>query len=240
MIETGQGADPVGQTGLVDHEVDLEAAVDQEAVVRAVECLNQGGVVAFPTETSYGLGAAVDSPAALDRIYAIKNRPMEKPLLVIVDSPERMRGIVGSVPPAARRLMKRFWPGPLTILFPAAPGLPWPLHCGTGKIGVRISSNSWAHALSEMLSRPVTATSANMSGTLPAMSAGEVRKCLVDPAPDYILDGGGMAPGPASTIVDVTKADSQGRVYVVRHGVIPAEEVFATLLHPAVSIHVSF
>ena len=203
--------------------------VDMEAVREAVNCLNSGGVVAFPTETSYGLGAAVDSPAALDRIYTIKKRPLGKPLLVIVDTPERLRRIVGSIPPAGRRLMKKFWPGPLTILFPAASGLPWPLHCGTRKIGVRISSNPWAQALTELLEKPVTATSANEADRAPALGADEVHNRLKDPAPDFILDGGRLAPGPASTIVDVTDADSEGRVQIVRQGVIPAEEIFRVL-----------
>ncbi len=204
---------------------DRPGQVEMEAVREAVHCLNSGGIVAFPTETSYGLGASVDCPAALERIYTIKKRPLGKPLLVIVDTPERLRRIVGSVPPAGRRLMKRFWPGPLTILFPAAPGLPWPLHCGTGKIGVRISSNPWARALAGLLGKPVTATSANEADKSPALGADEVRNSLKDPAPDLILDGGILDPGPASTIVDVTAADSGGRVRIVRQGVIPAGEI---------------
>jgi L-threonylcarbamoyladenylate synthase len=204
--------------------------VERDRVKQARESLLEGGVVAFPTETSYGLGASVNDRGALDRIYEIKKRPAEKPLLVIVDSRERMTDLVTEIPPAARRLMERFWPGPLTILFPAVPGLAWPLHCGTGRVGIRISSNPWAYALAAALGKPLTATSANLSGRLPAVSAREVREQLVSPAPDYILDGGRLNQGACSTIVDVTAeegAEGEHGVCVIRKGVIAPEEIYA-------------
>ncbi len=202
---------------------------DTKRVEQALDSLLEGGVVAFPTETSYGLGAAVDDRRALERIYEIKKRPAEKPLLVIVDSRERMAGLVTKIPPAAIRLMEKFWPGPLTILFPAAQGLPWPLHCGTGRVGIRVSSNPWAHALSSALNKPLTATSANLSGRLPAVSAREVEEQLVSPAPDFILDGGRLNQGACSTIVDVTPedgAEAEHPIRLIRKGVIAPEEIY--------------
>ena len=212
------------------------ARVDMPSVRRAAEVLRCGGVVAFPTETSYGLGAAVDDLQALERIYEIKKRPQDKPLLVLVDSPERLSGLADSIPPAAARLMEHFWPGPLTILFPAVPGLSWPLHCGTGKVGIRISSNPWAQALVEELGRPLTATSANVSGMAPASDAREVEEQLRSPAPDFILDGGELVPGTCSTIVDVTGTEAAaglpGPVRIVRRGVIWPEEIYRALSLP--------
>ncbi len=205
-------------------------SVDPAAVEQAAEVLRHGGVVAFPTETSYGLGAVVDNVRALEYIYEIKKRPQDKPLLVLVDSVERMDGLVSNISHAARKLMDHFWPGPLTILFPAAPGLAWPLHCGTGKIGIRISSNPWAQALVEKLGRPVTATSANVSGMPPAADAQEVAEQLAHPGPDFILDGGPLSHGASSTIVDVT-GDESGHTYgdmvrIIRPGVIGSEAIF--------------
>lgn len=205
------------------------APVDRKAVEHAAGYLRNGGVVAFPTETSYGLGASIHDIQALERIYEIKKRPAEKPLLVIIDNPHRLSGLTAEIPPEGRRLMEKFWPGPLTILFPALPDLPWPLHCGTGKIGIRISSNPWAMALTEELGGPITATSANIAGRFPAVTAVEVREQLVSPPPDIILDGGDTGKGTCSTIVDVSQADSReggkGSICLVRQGVIPMEDI---------------
>ncbi len=211
--------------------------VDTQAVSQAAEVLRQGGVVAFPTETSYGLGAGADHPQALKHIYEIKKRPADKPLLVLIDHIGDLSSIVDSVPDMAKRLMDRFWPGPLTILFPVARGLAYPLHCGTGKIGVRISSNPWATALVHAAGRPITATSANVSGSSAAVSAEEVRRQLVSPAPDFVLDGGRLASGACSTIVDVTDTTpvhQQGAmttvpVKIIRQGVISSDEILRTV-----------
>ncbi len=212
--------------------------VDMQAVSQAAEVLRQGGVVAFPTETSYGLGAVIDHPQALRHIYEIKKRPADKPLLVLIDSIADLSFIVDTVPDMAKRLMDRFWPGPLTILFPVAKGLAYPLHCGTGKIGVRISSNPWATSLVHATGRPITATSANVSGSSAAVSAEEAKRQLISPAPDYVLDGGRLARGTCSTIVDVTDstlmheecASTCGPVKIVRQGVISSEELFRTVV----------
>lgn len=212
----------------------LQDVVDLQAVEHAAECLRDGGVAAFPTETSYGLGASIHNLQALERIYEIKKRPAEKPLLIIIDTPARLSALASEIPPAGRMFMQKFWPGPLTILFPAVPDLPWPLHCGTGKVGIRISSNPWAMALAARLGHPVTATSANMAGCNPAVTADEVREQLVSPSPDIILDQEISAPGTCSTIVDVSRIDNKqidynqrdaARVFrLVRQGVIMLDD----------------
>lgn len=180
------------------------SSVDPVLITRAVALLRQGSVVAYPTETSYGLGAAVDRPAALDRIFVIKQRPRHKPLLVLIADPKDLDGLVSHIPSVAKELMRRFWPGPLTLLLPARPEIPWPLRGDTEKVGIRISSHPWAQALLKELNAPLTATSANVSGRQPARTATEVWYNLGDNGPDWVLDGGSTPGGPPSTIVDVS------------------------------------
>ncbi len=205
--------------------------VNSGQIKRAAATLEAGGVVAFPTETSYGLGALADHEAALNRIYEIKKRPADKPLLVIISAIKQLSGLASEIPPVSEILMEKFWPGPLTILFPAVPGLPWPLHCGTGKVGVRISDNPWALELCKATGRPVTATSANLSGHPPAVSAREVQEQLSNPAPDFVLDGGSLLEGTCSTIVSVDAVTGhaptgKAGIRIVREGVIPSAEIF--------------
>jgi L-threonylcarbamoyladenylate synthase len=194
---------------------------DPLMIDRAASILRKGGVVAYPTETSYGLGASISSVAALERIFAIKHRPREKPLLVLVADVSELAGLAAEIPDAAVSLMERFWPGPLTILFPSRPGRPWPLCGDTGKIGVRISAHPWARALVKALGNPITATSANLSGHPSAYLAEDVARQLADPPPDLILDGGVTAGHPPSTIVDA----STQPLRLVRKGAIDPRDI---------------
>jgi len=196
-------------------------APHRRLVLRAAEILKQGGVVAYPTETSYGLGALVSRPEALERIYRIKNRPEGKPLLVLVAHTGQLDELVERIPAAALPLIDRFWPGPLTLLFPARPGLPRPLCGDTGKVGIRISAHPWAQALVLASGRPITATSANLSGRVSAVSAQDVASQLRDPLPDFILDGGPTPGGLPSTILDVSGAVPR----LVRPGVLNPEDI---------------
>lgn len=186
-------------------------------VEEAARFLRAGGVVAFPTETSYGLAASILSLPALERIFRMKRRPSEKPLLVLVSRVPELMGLTDVIPEEAIPLMDRFWPGPLTILFPALPDLPWPLAGPTGKIGVRISSHPLAQALVTAVGSPITATSANLSGLAPACDPEEIRRQFAGDPPDAILDGGRTTGGPPSTIVDATTSP----VLIVRVGAIP-------------------
>jgi L-threonylcarbamoyladenylate synthase len=159
-------------------------------------------VIAFPTETFYGLGAAALDSSAVDRLLALKGRPDGKPVLVLVDS-IAMAGSVAEVGPDARALMDRHWPGALTLVMPARPQLPRGITGGTGTVGVRLSSHPVARALVAALGAPVTAPSANPSGAGPPVTAAEVLVHF-DGRLDLVLDGGATAGGPPSTVLDVT------------------------------------
>jgi L-threonylcarbamoyladenylate synthase len=179
------------------------AAPDAAALARAAAVLRDGGLVAFPTETFYGLGAAANDPTALRRVYAVKGRSESKPLLVLIDSIAMAESLAAEVTPRARELMGRHWPGPLTLVLRARPDLPPVLTAGTGTIGMRMSPHPVARGLVRALGAPVTAPSANPEGGAPPTSAAQVLKAF-DGRIDLVIDGGPTAGGPASTVVDVT------------------------------------
>lgn len=176
---------------------------DADALRRAAAVLREGGLVAFPTETFYGLGAAARNPAAVRRVFRAKARTESKPLLVLVDSIAMAESVAREVSAPARALMARHWPGALTLVLPARPDLPAELTAGTGTIGVRLSGHPVARGLVRALGAPVTAPSANLEDAAPPTTAAEVLRAL-DGAVDLVLDGGPTAGGPASTVVDVT------------------------------------
>ncbi|HDH98082.1 MAG TPA: threonylcarbamoyl-AMP synthase [Deltaproteobacteria bacterium] len=194
---------------------------DRILIQRAADIVRKGGVVAFPTETSYGLGASIEHIDALERIYIIKKRPRHKPLLILISNISDLIHLVSRVPPAAVTLMERFWPGPLTLLLPAKPGLPWPLCADTAKVGVRISSHSWAHSMVTTLGNPMTATSANLSEHPATCRAEEVADQLRFFPPDYILDGGLTSGGAPSTIIDVCTDPPE----IIREGAINSKDI---------------
>ena len=189
---------------------------DPILIQQTTDIIKRGGVVAFPSETTYGLAASIRHIHALERIYSIKKRPRNKPLLILISDSSQLVMLVSRIPAVAVDLIERFWPGPLTILFPARSGLPWPLCGDTKKIGIRISSHPWAQALVKALGNPMTATSANLSGHASTCTAGEVADQLRFPAPDYILDGGLTPGGAPSTILDVSTVPP----HIVREGAI--------------------
>ena len=165
--------------------------------------LNSGGVIAFPTDTFYGLGADPFNPDALAKIFRIKQRPADKPLLALIHTLGQLEDLTQEVTDNARKLMEHFWPGPLTLIFKAAPGLPDTLTAGTGTIGIRLPSHLSIHKLLEKLNRPLTAPSANISGTGELRTAQEVERALGDKI-DLIVDGGPAPGGKPSTVLDTT------------------------------------
>jgi L-threonylcarbamoyladenylate synthase len=173
-----------------------------EAIGIAAAALRSGRLVAFPTETFYGLGAAPGSDAALARIFRVKGRPDDKPLLLLVSS-VAMAETVAEVTPDARALMARYWPGALTLVLPARPGLSPLVTAGTGTIGVRHSAHRVPSALVACLATPVTAPSANRSGGPPPTTAAEVIEAFGGEV-DVVLDGGATAGGQPSTVLDLT------------------------------------
>ena len=172
----------------------------QEELGRAVQALEAGELVVFPTETLYGIGCDALDGAAVARLCAAKERPQDKGIAVVIGEHAMLSAITEHVDDRARALAERFWPGPLTILFRARPGLPSPL-VHDGLIGARVSSDATARGLARALGRPIAAPSANPGGRTPARDVGEARVYFGDRVAVY-LDDGDRPPGAASTVVD--------------------------------------
>ena len=164
--------------------------------------LKGNGIIAVPTDTFYALAANPFQEAALSRLFALKQRAPEKPVLLLVDGQAMLKQLVREVPDPARRLMEKFWPGPLTIIFPSQPQLPRLLTAGTGTIGVRQPRHALTCRLITALGYPITGTSANRSGRPPLTRADEVAREFGDEV-DLILDAGDCPGGKPSTIIDV-------------------------------------
>jgi L-threonylcarbamoyladenylate synthase len=182
----------------VDRQAAPAAAISEAAAV-----LRDGGLVAFPTETFYGLGAAALQPAAVHRIFEVKGRPDDRPLLVLVDSVAMVASVARDITPHARALMERHWPGALTLVLPASPCVPREVTAGSGTVGVRLSAHPVARALVTALGGPITAPSANPTGREPPTTAAAVAAYFGD-ALTLVLDGGPTAGGAPSTVLDVT------------------------------------
>lgn len=203
-----------------------------EDVSRAVEFLVDGQVIAYPTETIYGLGADVTSRKAVKRIYELKSRDYGLPISILVADLKMLRDVVSDVPDSALQLMRKFWPGALTILFSASSLIPKGLVTNTNKVGVRISSHPVAAAIVEKFGRPITTTSANLSGFPPSLSVKHVQKYFGEKLP-CIVDSGECEPTRGSTVVDL--ADETMRI--VRDGAIPADDVIRCFQGTAANGH---
>jgi L-threonylcarbamoyladenylate synthase len=188
----------------------------------AAKLLQQGGLIAFPTETYYGLGVDPFNAEALRRLFAIKRRAEHKPVLVLVKDQEQVSLLAENLPAELQHLMNRFWPGPLTVVCPARADLPELLTGGTNTVGIRQSPEPTAMRLIEAFGRPVTATSANRSGEPAAVTATEV-EATFNSEIDLIIDGGRTPGGAGSTLVG---CDAQG-LRCCREGRIS----FADILH---------
>jgi L-threonylcarbamoyladenylate synthase len=184
----------------------------------ARKILDRNGVIALPTETYYGLAVNPFQETALSRLFDLKGRSPEKPVLVLVDGPEMLPQVVQDIPALAVRLMARFWPGPLTIIFPSRPRLPRRLTGGTGTIGVRQPRQAVTCRLIAALGIPVTGTSANRAGDPPLVHAEAVARQF-GAGVDLIVDAGPCPGGLPSTIVDLTSRPPR----LVRSGAIPPE-----------------
>ena len=187
---------------------------------RAVAVLNSGGVVAFPTETYYGLAVDPLNPLALNHLFALKQRAITKPILTLVDDRESLSSLVQNIPILYEPLMEEFWPGPLTLIFQARLNLPTLLTAGTSTIGVRQSSHPFARQLLRAFGRPLTATSANISGRTAAVDAYEV-KAQFGTKIDMVFDGG-KTPGIVGSTIVGLEGD---KLKLIREGVIPFAEI---------------
>lgn len=202
-------------------KVDSNAAPEQ-----ARKVLLQGGVIAFPTDTFYGLGVDPFNPEAVDRIFKIKGRDKNKPLLLLISSKKQLKTLVKKITPAHSTLMRKFWPGPLTLLFEPSSIIPGNVSANSNRIGIRQPGNAMTRDLISALGQPITAPSANLSGEEPPVTAEQVRQSLGDHV-DLIIDGGTCPGGEPSTLVDAVKME------LVRPGVIPFSEIEMALRRDA-------
>lgn len=199
-------------------------AADEHGIAEAKRLLAAGDVVAFPTETFYGLAADARSESAVEKVFAAKRRPSDVPVALIAADLEAAAALAGErapLPAAFAALARSFWPGPLTLVIPASSSVPVALTAGTRTIGVRVSPHAVAAALAAAF--PITATSANVSGRPPLRLASEVAAEL--PGIPLVLDGGETPGGLASTVVDLASAPPR----IVRAGAIGADALRAVV-----------
>lgn len=200
------------------------AAPPSEILCRAAKRITQGEVVVFPTRCLYGLGADALNPAAVAAVFDIKQRPPHKPISILITHHTQLQRVVKEIPPVARRLMVRFWPGRITLIFEAARQLVGSLTGGSSKIGVRQVAHPVAAALVQAVGGPITGTSANVSSR-PGCSRLECLDSEVARAAAMLLDVGPLQGGTGSTVIDVTVMPPR----VLRRGVVPDQVVFKAL-----------
>ncbi len=189
-------------------------------IARAAEVIRAGGVVAYPTETVYGLAVNPFCAEAVERLFAVKERDPRNPVLLIVADSIQLAEVVAEVTPAAAACIARFWPGPLSLLFPKSPRLPLNLTAGHAKVCVRQTSCETARALCLAAGCALTSSSANLSGRPPARTADEAAL----PGVDVLLDAGELAPSTPSTVFDPDTAT------VLREGVVPMATLSSCVL----------
>ena len=197
---------------------------EEKALQEAARIIMRGGIAVYPTETIYGIGVRFDDQQALQRLFELKNRDQNKPVLLLLSSADDLALISNRVPPEARILTERFWPGPLTLVVPAAPDLSV-LVTGAGpSIGCRVSSNASAAALVPACGMPITSTSANLSGGANPTSISDIPDDVIARA-DVVIDAGPTPGSTASTVYDI----SQKPFRCIRPGVIPEADITAVL-----------
>lgn len=203
-------------------ETQVVSAEDQTAIQTALEVLKRGGLVAFPTDTVYGLSASVSDPQAIAELYRVKVRIVEKAIPVLLANLSETSKVARSLPPNARRLAARFWPGPLTLIVWRRPDLPLEISADP-TVGIRVPDQETALALLTAAG-PLAVTSANKSGQPSACTVEEVRSMLEGEI-DLIVDGGDCPGGIPSTVVDCTRPVPR----ILRQGPILEEQILATL-----------
>ena len=178
------------------------SAEDPKSANKAAFVLKSGGVIVYPTETLYGIGAFASIDGAVERIFDIKGRPHGKPIPILVKDKE-MLSEMAEVPPLAYSLAEKYWPGALTLILRQKADLPELITAGTGKIALRISAHSFLQKLFELIDEPLTSTSANISGNQNLMDSKELFEAFSGKV-DLIVDSGKIPDSRGSTIVDLT------------------------------------
>jgi L-threonylcarbamoyladenylate synthase len=197
---------------------------DRRLVRQAADRIREGKLAVFPTRALYGIGADIGNPEAVERVFRVKRRPPDQPVSILIPSPTRISDFAADIPEPAGRLMEAFWPGRVTIVLPAAPSVSAALTGNTGKIGIRLPGHPVAKALLEALSRPITATSANLSGHPGCSDISDLAPEVMEGAA-VILDAGRLAGGAGSTVVDAAASPP----VILREGGVPAAEVWRLL-----------
>ncbi len=184
-------------------------------IEEAAHVLRKGGLIGYPTETVYGLGADAYNEEALERLFKIKGREMGKPISLLVGNVGMLEEVTCRIPPLAMSLIQGYWPGSLTIIFEASKTCPPILTANSGKVGVRISPHRIAQKLLEVLKRPITSTSANLSG-MPSLSDPLEVYRVFRGRIDLVIDGGKTEGEGESTVIDVTVSPPK----ILREGII--------------------
>ena len=193
----------------------------EQALERSIEILNAGGLIVFPTDTIYGLAAKFDNLSAIQRIYTVKDRDQTKALAVLVGNISQVEEVSDEIPPCAKRLMEKFWPGALTIVLQKSNKIATPLSLDNS-IGVRIPNDRFVRLLSENVG-PLATTSANISGLPSTTNVSEVLAQLKELV-DLVVDGGESPGGIASTVVDCRK----NVIEFLREGAISKQDLLNT------------
>jgi len=186
-----------------------------DSIDKAAKVILEDGIVVFPTRAFYGIGANAFSFKAVEKVYHIKQRNYSQPILILIADIKELAPLVRDVPASARDLIKRYWPGKVTLVFHAAKTLPDNLTGGTGKIGIRLVGHPVARELVKAVGRPITGTSANISGR-PACSTVDALDNEIVQKIDLVLDSGRLAGDIGSTVIDVTVDPPK----VLREGVV--------------------
>jgi L-threonylcarbamoyladenylate synthase len=198
--------------------------VTAAVLMPAISALRSGGVVAFPTETFYGLAVDPRLTFAVTKLFELKGRLPDQPIPLIAASMQQVIERVGTITPLAKRLAVRGWPGPLTLIIPASAELSADIHLSTGRVAVRVPNDSIACALASHAGHAITSTSANLSGKAPASTADSVVAAFGEEI-DVLIDAGPTPGGLPSTIVDATGSNP----VLVRAGAIPWDRVLEFL-----------
>lgn len=193
---------------------------DGRALEEAIQVLQQGGVIAFPTDTVYGIGASLQHPSALQRIYDIKGRSFDKPLPILISRPEVVDDLSPDVDERFIDLAMQFWPGALTVVLPAAADLPAEVKAPDGTIGVRLPNHSIPLTLAERCGGAIATTSANLSGHDSALNAHTIMDTL-GPKLDLVLDGGFAPLENPSTVIRLVADD----IEILREGAISSSDL---------------
>ena len=201
--------------GMLAEIVEIDVQRPEQAFSRCRDVISTGGVIVYPTDTFYGLGADPNNAVAVKRLFDIKGRQADQPILLLIKDAGQVQDWAAEITPEARELMRKFWPGPLTLVFRAKRQVLPEVTAGTRTIGLRVPGSALTRQLLAFLGTALTGTSANISGG-PAPRTVEEAAAVMGDRVDLILNGGQTAGGRPSTIVDV----STGHMTVIREGAV--------------------